>query len=166
MTLEPAVLSICAFNGGSTFNVIPDQAQLLGTLRVYNTNLSETIKTRLQEICDGMAKTLRCQVDLTFTTSVPPVTNDSVINQRILDTVTKRAPELLLQKQTEPFAWSEDFALYGNILPISMMTLGAHVDGCSANIHNADVLFDETALAVGTAAHVCAAFSSSNIDKS
>lgn len=165
-TLEPAVLSICAFNGGSTFNVIPDQAQLLGTLRVYNTNLAETIKTRLQEICDGMAKTLRCQVTLTFTTTVPPVCNDETLNHCLVQTLSNRAPELILQEQREPFAWSEDFALYGDILPISMMTLGAHVDGCSANIHNADVLFDETALAVGTAAHVCAAFSSSNIDKS
>lgn len=158
-TLEPAVLSICAFNGGNTVNVIPEKAELLGTLRTYNTTLAEQIKERIQDICNGLAITQRCQVQLTYTTTVPAICNDTSLNQRILQTMHTAAPEVLVQEQTEPFAWSEDFALFGNILPISMMSLGAHVTDCNANLHNADVLFDENALAVGTAAHVCAALS-------
>lgn len=158
-TLEPAALSICAFNGGNTVNVVPEKAELLGTLRVYNTALAEQIKGRIKDICDGIAMAQRCQVQLTYTTTVPAICNDASLNQRILQTMRTKAPELQLQEQAEPFAWSEDFALFSNILPISMMSLGAHVPGCTASLHNADVLFDETALAVGTAAHVCAALS-------
>lgn len=158
-TLEPAALSICAFNGGNTVNVVPEKVELLGTLRVYNTALAEQIKGRIKDICDGIAMAQRCQVQLTYTTTVPAICNDASLNQRILQTMRTEAPELQLQEQAEPFAWSEDFALFSNILPISMMSLGAHVPGCTASLHNADVLFDEATLAVGTAAHVCAALS-------
>lgn len=156
---EPVVLSICAFNGGNAVNVVPGRVELLGTLRAYNEELRAQLKARLQEICESIGKALRCQIDLSITTSVPAVINDAGLNRRIRDTFALAAPDIRTAPHSEPFSWSEDFGLFAEVVPISMMTLGAHVEGCTANIHNADVLFDESALVSGVCAHVCAALS-------
>ena len=140
-------------------NVVPGRVELLGTLRAYNEELRAQLKARLQEICESIGKALRCQIDLSITTSVPAVINDAGLNRRIRDTFALAAPDIRTAPHSEPFSWSEDFGLFAEVVPISMMTLGAHVEGCTANIHNADVLFDESALVSGVCAHVCAALS-------
>lgn len=157
--LEAAVLSICTFHGGSAINVIPGEASLSGTLRTYNEALRAQLTSRIPELCQGVALSTGCELDLRFTTSVPVVDNSAALNARILATLAEKAPDVATALQPEPFAWSEDFGKFASVVPISMMTLGAHVPSCSATIHNADVLFDENALASGVCAHVAAALS-------
>lgn len=157
--LETAVLSVCAITAGTTYNVVPESAQLRGTLRTYSDALRDQLKARIIDVCEQLAPVLRCQAEAHFVTGVPAVICDSALNRRICDQLHHQAPALPLSTHDAPFTWSEDFGYFKDILPISMMTLGAGVPGHTANIHNANVLFDEAAMPAGVCAHVCAALS-------
>lgn len=156
---ETAVLSVCAITAGSTYNVVPETAQLRGTLRTYNDTLRDTLKDRIIEVSQGLAPVLRCSAETRFVTGVPSVINDSALNHDILTTLSTLAPAIITRTHDAPFSWSEDFGYFKDILPITMMTLGAQIPGCTANIHNSNVRFDEAAMPAGVCAHLCAALS-------
>lgn len=90
---------------------------------------------------------------------MPAVVNDSALNHSILAALAKHAPRVRTAPHAEPFSWSEDFGYFKEVLPLTMMTLGAQVPGCSAGIHNAAVRFNESAMPAGVCAHICAALS-------
>lgn len=157
--LEPAVLSVCSINAGTTYNVVPADAQLRGTLRTYSDALRETLMARVIAASEGLGPALRCQVHTCFITDVPAVINDAPLNHSILASLAQHAPEVRTAPQAAPFSWSEDFGYFRAVLPLTMMTLGAGVPGHTAGIHNPAVHFNETAMPAGVCAHVCAALS-------
>ncbi|MDO4280278.1 MAG: M20 family metallopeptidase [Peptococcaceae bacterium] len=154
---ETAVLSLCTISGGKAFNVVPDSAIIRGTIRTYSEAVRNQLKTRAREVALAVGGAFHCDIDFHFVTEVPVVNNDAALNAQLLTQM--RADDVTLAEQPQPFSWSEDFSFFGSVVPAVMMTLGAHVDGCTSNIHNADVLFDERALPIGAAAHVLAALS-------
>lgn len=153
-----AALSICTFHAGSAYNLVPDTAHLLGTFRTYQHSLRTHLKERMKTVVTHAAAACACSATLQFPISLPPVINDKALQNKLRAYFHETLPEALVQSQPAPFSWSEDFGLFGEHLPISMMTLGAQVDNHTANIHNADVLFDEAAMPTGVAALAAAAY--------
>ena len=156
---ETAVLSVCAITAGTTYNVVPADAQLRGTLRTYDDGLRDQLKARIVALSENLAPLFGCSAETRFVTGVPAVVNDSALNHSILAALAKHAPRVRTAPHAEPFSWSEDFGYFKEILPLTMMTLGAQVPGCSAGIHNAAVRFNESAMPAGVCAHICAALS-------
>lgn len=56
--LNSAVVSVTMFNGGSAFNVIPDEITLCGTVRTLDENVRLNIFERIKDIADGISKTM------------------------------------------------------------------------------------------------------------
>jgi hippurate hydrolase len=56
--LNSAVVSVTMFNGGSAFNVIPDEVTLCGTVRTLDENIRQLIFTRIKDIAEGISKTM------------------------------------------------------------------------------------------------------------
>ncbi|WP_297514933.1 amidohydrolase, partial [Thermococcus sp.] len=52
---ETAVVSVTAINGGTTFNVIPEEVSLKGTFRFYKNEVGELLKRRIKEIAEGVS---------------------------------------------------------------------------------------------------------------
>lgn len=156
---ETAVLSVCAITAGTTYNVVPADAQLRGTLRTYDDSLRDQLKARIVALSENLAPLFGCSAETRFVTGVPAVVNDSALNHSILAALAKHAPCIATTPHAEPFSWSEDFGYFKEILPLTMMTLGAQVPGCTAGIHNAAVRFNESAMPAGVCAHICAALS-------
>lgn len=146
---EAAVFSICMFHAGHMDNLVPDEAEMQGTLRTYDNKLQAHLLQRMDQICAGAAAATGASIDFNNWLSVPAVVNDPALNRAIGQTLAKHLPQDLCRPLAKPFYWSEDFGFFGASMPIVMMTLGAHVAGCRGNLHNADVLFDEGALASG-----------------
>ncbi len=153
-----AALSICTFHAGDAFNLVPDTAHLLGTFRTYQHSLRTHLKERMETVVTHSAAACDCSATLHFPISLPPVINDHALQEKLRDIFRNVLPARLVQPQPTPFSWSEDFGLFGEHLPISMMTLGAQVGQQTANIHNADVLFNENAMPTGVAALASAAY--------
>lgn len=73
--LESVVISVGQISAGTTFNVIPDKAELKGTVRSYNIDLHRLVYRRILEMAQNMAAAFRCQVSMETVAIVPAVVN-------------------------------------------------------------------------------------------
>ena len=160
---EKAVLTIGTFNSGNIANVIPDTAVMGGTIRTYNEETREFIKTRIKEISESIAKTFRAKAEVTFGSGCPTLVNDKELSRCIF----KYSEELLGKEmaftveelnsasgacQSSKSAGSEDFAYISQEVPSIMLALaaGQPEKGYCYPQHHPKVMFDEEALLFGS----------------
>lgn len=74
--LEPAVVSTTVLQAGEAFNVIPDTAEMRGTVRTFNQDVRDHIATRLPEIAEGIAGALGGSANATYMRGYPSIQND------------------------------------------------------------------------------------------
>ncbi len=165
---DNAVLTIGCVKAGESANVIPDKAHLKGTLRCFDEDVRQKIKTRLCEISEGTAKVFRSSAQVKFTSGCPSLLNDKALSERMLG-YTKE----LLGKDTALSAadladaggkittsGSEDFAYVSHSVPSVMVALAAgepHL-GFEYPLHHPKADFDENALPYGCATLAYTAF--------
>lgn len=76
-TFEPAILSITSIDSGKTFNVVPENAYMSGTVRAVNLDIRNFIIKRMEEITKGYAKAMKCDAKFEiFAKPALPVIND------------------------------------------------------------------------------------------
>lgn len=62
--LESGVVTIGKVSGGTAFNIIPDEVELLGTVRSLNPQVREELKSRLEEVSQGVALSFRGELSI------------------------------------------------------------------------------------------------------
>lgn len=157
--LEQAVLSIGVFKSGDTFNIIPDTATLVGTVRSFTNEIRTTIFERIEQVTNGICQaagaTFRLEKNLGFS----PVINNpeiaKVFTLASIDTLGKENSLLI-----NPVMGGEDFSLYLEKIPGAFLFVG--VGNAEKGIiypqHHPKFDMDERALAYGTEIMVRAAF--------
>ncbi len=75
--LEPAVISVTAFHAGDAFNVIADRAELRGTTRMFDPELSVQIERRMRETIAGLCDALGATFTFDYDLNTPPTVNDA-----------------------------------------------------------------------------------------
>jgi amidohydrolase len=78
---EPAVVTVGAFRAGEAANVIPDTAELRGTVRSFNPAVREQLATRIQELVRGIAAAMRAEVEIKYAYGYPPTVNNSAMTE-------------------------------------------------------------------------------------
>src|SRR6201994_2171549 len=73
--LESAVISICEFHAGNARNVIPQTAELRGTVRTLTPETRDLIEKRVHEVVDGVAKMTGARIDLGYVNKYPVTVN-------------------------------------------------------------------------------------------
>ncbi|MGN0395959.1 MAG: M20 family metallopeptidase, partial [Coprococcus sp.] len=163
---DEAVLTIGSIHGGNAGNAIPDKVELEGTIRTYDEDVREFVKSRLTEISQGIAATFRANAEVTFGSGCPTLVNDG----ELADSMSKYLKELVgsekaftagqLSAMSGPekapkSAGSEDFAYVSHEVPSIMLALAAGQPdkGYCYPQHHPKVKFDEDALPVGTAVY-------------
>jgi len=156
--LEQAVLSIGVFRSGDTFNIIPDTATLVGTVRSFSKEVKTIIFKRIEEvvsgICQGAGATF--QIDTIFGFS--PVIN----NPEVAD-VLFNASAVSLSKENslliDPVMGGEDFSCYLEKIPGAFIFIGVgnEEEGIIYPQHHPKYDIDERSLAYGTEIMVRAA---------
>lgn len=167
---DEAVLTIGTIHAGTAFNAIPDTATLGGTLRAYDENNRTYLKQRMEEIITGVAKALRAEATLTFTSGCPTLDNDAVLSKDITSYMKELlGPQMAFSKsdftnmenapKTSKAIGSEDFAYFSQQLPSLMMAIaaGKAADGYIYPLHHPKVTFDEKALMFGSAIYAYSA---------
>ena len=149
---DQAVLSLTSINGGSAFNVIPDQVTIRGTLRTYDPAVRERILLRIKEILSGAASAFGCEGYLTDNEVTSPVINDRRIASNVRNTVERKFPFLHVDDQYQTTV-SEDFAFYQERIPGCFVFLGSANPemGKVFSHHHPKFDFDEAILPLGAA---------------
>lgn len=74
---EPAVLSITHIQAGNTWNIVPQEALLEGTIRTLREDLRREIREKLEAMAQCIARAHGCAAETRFMIGPPPVINDA-----------------------------------------------------------------------------------------
>ena len=147
---DPAVFTVGSIHAGTTFNVIPDEAVLKGTVRAFDAGVRASIPERLERILCGLGDAMRVEFDLDYVFSYPPTVNDPAMN----DVVRRVARDVLepgaLVDPHDVVMWAEDMSFMQDQRPGAYFVVGARGGPASSfPHHNARFDIDERALEVG-----------------
>ncbi|GAC1658736.1 MAG: hypothetical protein NVS4B13_02210 [Candidatus Elarobacter sp.] len=77
---DPAVVTVGQFLSGTTFNVIPDEAKMKGTVRSFDAEVRKSMPERMRRILEGLSTALRFDYDFDYHWSYPPTVNTRAVN--------------------------------------------------------------------------------------
>jgi len=122
--LEPAVISVTTIRAGTTFNVIPERAEILGTIRTLNKKVREYIVKRLKEVAESYGKAMRCEVSAEISMENIPVTeNDPNLAEFARNVLSKVFGSENIVEQNVTMG-AEDFSFYSLKAPSLFIVLG------------------------------------------
>ena len=151
----PVVLTAGQFNSGVRFNIIPDQANLVGTLRTFDPVVREDVIARFQRIATDYAHAAGASATLKVINQAPATINDVALAQRLRPALERAAGAAnVVDMPLQTIA--EDFSHFANTVPGFYFLVGATSEGIDpakapAN-HSPKFLLDEAVLANGMAA--------------
>lgn len=146
----PAVFTVGKFHAGSTFNVIPNEAQMEGTVRCFDAQVRASMPERMERILRGLSQAMRVEYDLSYRHGYPPTVNDPAMNA----IVRRTGHELLgAQNVVDPHdivMWAEDMSYMLEIRPGAYFVVGARGPELGTfPQHSARYDIDERALEIG-----------------
>lgn len=154
---DPAVLSITQINAGTAHNIVPDRAELVGTLRT----LSEATRARLQQAFVRIVEHVAVAHGLTGTATIedgyPVTNNDPRAVALARSCAVQLGGEQGWHELPAPIMGAEDFAFVLREIPGAMAILGTAPEGTdpasNPSLHNTRMMLDEATLAKGVALH-------------
>jgi amidohydrolase len=147
---DPLVVTVGKFEAGSTFNVIPDKATLLGTVRCFDAEIRRSIPERTERILKGLGEALRVDCTLSYKFSYPPTVNDSKMNDVVREVSRNVVGQESIVDPHDIVMWAEDMSFMQEQRPGAYFIVGSRGgDNSSYPHHNARFDIDERALEVG-----------------
>jgi amidohydrolase len=144
--LESAVVSICEFHAGNARNVIPQTAELKGTVRTLTPTVRALVEKRLREVIDGVARMTGAKIDLSFERGYPVVVNHAAQTDIAIEAAKKVAGEGNVHEMA-PLMGGEDFAYMLERRPGAFIFCG---NGDTAGLHHPAYDFNDEAIVYGT----------------
>ena len=150
--MKSAVLSTCVFKSGDAFNVIPDTAQLGGTVRTFDPEVRDLMEQRIREVATGIGEALRVQVEVEYDRGYPATVNEPEMTQLVLEAATEIVGVENVRK-LEPKMGAEDFSYFLEQRPGSYFFVGSKNEerGLVWGHHHPRFDIDEESLASGLA---------------
>ena len=156
--LAPAVVSVTRIAGGTTYNVIPGQVELAGTVRTFDETLRAKIPELMKRIVAGITAAHGATFTFEYDRGYRPVHNDERATELLRRAVTRALGSEVLVEAT-PTMGGEDFSAYQQKVPGSFFFIGARNEerGITNPHHHECFDIDERALDSGTRIFVAAA---------
>jgi amidohydrolase len=160
--IEPAVVTIGAINGGTTYNVIPPRVALKGTVRTFDQTTRDTMEARIRRIAEHTCAAANASCTLQWHPSYPVTANDPHEAAFVREALAARfGAERVIE--SPPIMGSEDFSYFAQAVPACFWFLGAGDDAHRFPNHHPAFDIDETAMAAGIAAHVAIALAATSL---
>lgn len=155
--LDTAVLSITQIHAGSATNVIPDEAELVGTVRTFTQPVLDMIEQRMGEIARHTAAAFGAEVDFTFRRNYPPLVNHAAETKFAVEVMKSVVGADNVDDNVEPTMGAEDFAFFLQAKPGCYVFIGNgegdHRDGGHGLgpcvLHNGSYDFNDHLLPIG-----------------
>src|SRR3954454_11510118 len=144
--LESAVISMCEFHAGNARNVIPQTAELRGTVRTLTAEVRELVEKRVREVVAGVAQMTGAKIDLVYERGYPVVVNHAPQTHVATEVAKQIAGEGNVHDMP-PLMGAEDFAYMLESRPGAFIFCG---NGDSAGLHHPAYNFNDEAIVFGT----------------
>ena len=155
---DPAVVTIAKIEAGTTRNVIPDTASLLGTIRTVSETTRERVLDGVRRVAEGIAAAHGAEVAVELTRGYPVTVNDADFAGFVLDTARQLLGPEAVHTMSHPIMASEDFSYVLERVPGAIANLSTRPEnGPAFPNHSPRMLVNESALATGIGMHVAVA---------
>ena len=121
--IDTAVVSVGKMTSGSTFNIIPNTAEIVGNVRSFNPEVRSRMEERLRRIADGMAAAYRCTSETQMSYFYPSVINHPGATAVLRDAAVALVGEDNVE-ESPLIMVSEDFSFYQEKVPGTFFFLG------------------------------------------
>lgn len=138
-----AVVSICQFDAGSTHNVLPGVAKLLGTVRTFSSAVSERVLARIREVVEGTAASFGVRAELELDSGYPVLVNDAGCASAVVRVATELLGAERVSGDDLPMAGGEDFAYLCAAVPGAYFFVGTGDREGAPVCHHPDFDFDD-----------------------
>ena len=152
---DPAIVSVTRVRAGTTGNVVPETANLLGTIRTVSQATRDRVHKKLGELVSGIAAAHGVEAKLHILPGYPPTCNDGDFAQFALEVAGELVGTDRVVEMPSPMMGAEDFSYVLERVPGAMTFLGARHggEGGGAPLHSNRMVLDESAFAAGIALH-------------
>lgn len=150
---DPAVVTIGRVRAGTTYNVIPATAEMIGTVRTFSQENAYKIRDRMKEILEGVTEKNGGGFEFEFNEGYPAVINDEMLTKQLSDTARKVLGDDGVIELKKPIMAGEDFAFYQQEFPGAFFFLGSGSDEADSkwSWHHPRYNVDERCMLTGSA---------------
>ncbi|NNC50598.1 MAG: amidohydrolase [Flaviramulus sp.] len=150
LTDEPAVITVGKITSGTRFNIIPESAELIGTVRTLSPDMKEMIQRRMKEMVETIAKAYGGIARIEFQNNTAITYNDPDLVTQILPSLQSVAgsKNVII---TKPITGGEDFSYFQEVVPGFYFFLGGMTPGNKNAFphHTPDFFIDESGMLLG-----------------
>jgi len=147
--METGVVSVTQVHAGDTWNVIPEQVVLRGTVRTFKPEVQDLIEARMRTIVAGIAATFDMQASLRYERRYPATVNSAEETVQAARAAAAVVGEARVERDPVPEMTSEDFAFMLQAKPGCYVWLGAGASEDPPGLHNPHYDFNDNVLAIG-----------------
>ncbi|MBV8933899.1 MAG: amidohydrolase [Kutzneria sp.] len=152
---EPTVVTVARIAAGTASNIIPETAELEGTIRTLSESARTRVHAELERVCEHTAASYGCAATVEIDSGYSVTVNDDAAADGVLALSAALLGERCSERMDEPMMGSEDFSYVLRQVPGAMVFIGAcppttEPDRAAPN-HSNRVVFDESAMEHGVA---------------
>jgi amidohydrolase len=148
----PAVITIGVVKAGTAFNIIPETAELQGTMRAFSKEHREKLIRRISEVASGVASAMGATCDIKVFDGCPPCTNDAAMTEVVQNAAMESVgADKVDNGEVVMTTGSDDMAYFLNAVPGCYFIVGAKNAEKGANYphHHPRFNVDEDAMPIG-----------------
>lgn len=157
LTKEGAVISVGSIHSGIRFNIIPESAQIVGTIRTLDRDMKEVIRQRMLSLVPSIAEAYGGEAIVRIDDGADITYNDPTLTAQLIPSL-KKVTDSEKVFEINAITGAEDFSYFQNEIPGFFFFLGGtHPDTAQKDIashHTPDFIVDDSALALGVKAMV------------
>ena len=158
---DPAVVTIARIIAGTTNNIIPETAELLGTIRTLSANRRAMVAAELRQLAPAIAAAHGCTAEVDIEEGFPVTICDARAAAFAHSVVLDQFGEAGWRGMEHPVMGAEDFAYVLEKVPGAMLWLGASHAGSDwrqcCGLHSNHMVMDDSVMARGAALHAALA---------
>lgn len=152
LTKEPAVISVGKITGGVRSNIIPEEVEMIGTIRTLDRDMQKEIHERIIRTATKIAESAGATAEVTIDEGYPVTYNDLALTAAMLPTLEATAGKdnVLLSKA---ITGAEDFSFFAEKVPGLFLFVGGMPKGQdpakAAPHHTPDFYIDDSSMTTG-----------------
>jgi hippurate hydrolase len=155
---DPVVVTVTRIQAGTTANVIPPSAHLLGTIRSVSERSREEARDGVRRVAEGIASAHGLDAKVHILPGYPVTVNDADFAAFARGVAVDLVGADAVVDMRAPIMGAEDFSYLLQRIPGAIVFLGARpADGTSEPLHSSRMRIEEEAMATGIALHTAVA---------
>jgi amidohydrolase len=155
LTKEAVVISVGKITSGVRNNIIPETAQIVGTIRTLDYDMQKHINTRMKEMVTAIAKAYRAEATVDISDGTAITFNHVALTKQMLPSLEKAAGKDRVI-EISAITGAEDFSFYQQEVPGMFFFLGGMTPGTTESFphHTPDFYIDESGMLLGVKAFI------------